>query len=367
MRIERFEIRQVRLPLLQPFETSFGVEAHRSSILVRLLAEGVEGWGEAPIAEYPGYGPETADIGWQVSREFLGPRLVGRSFESGSEVQAALAPVRGHSFAKSAFEAAFLDAIGRARGVSIAKLLGGTRDRVPVGVSLGVERRVEDLVSLAAPFVARGYRRLKIKIKPGWDLEPVDTMRRRFEGVPLMVDANCAYSMADLPLFQAMDRLGLLMIEQPFGHEDLVDHADLQSRLKTPVCLDESAASVAAVRAAIRLAAGRIVNVKMGRVGGPTHAVRVHDLCREAGIAVWCGGMLETGIGRAHNVALASLPHFTLPADLSESARYFAEDVVDPPFTVGPDGCVAVPNGPGIGVGVKVDLVDRITLRIQKL
>jgi O-succinylbenzoate synthase len=351
VRIERIEIRLVRIPLLRPFETSFGVEPHRSSLLARVQAEGVEGWGEAPVAEFPGYGPETAATAWHVATEFIAPRLAGRSFESGAEVQAAIAPVRGHSFAKSAFEAGFLDALGRARGVSVAALLGGTRDRVPAGVAR------------AEPFVAKGYRRLKIKIKPGWDLAPAEAMRRRFPDVPLSVDANSAYSMRDLPLFEALDRLGLLMIEQPFGHEDLVDHADLQARLSTPVCLDESASSVAAVRSAIRLCAGRIVNIKMGRVGGPSPAVIVHDLCRQAGIAVWCGGMLETGIGRAHNVALASLPHFTLPADLSESARYFAEDIVEPPFTVGSDGCVLVPRGPGIGVEPQLDRIERITSR----
>ena len=367
MKIERLEIRHIRLPLLRPFETSFGIEAHRSSLLVRLFAEGVEGWGEAPVAEFPGYGPETTTTAWHVTVEFLAPQVVGHEFDSGAELQAALAPVRGHSFAKSALEAAFLDALGRARGLSVSRLLGGTRERVPVGVSLGVEPRVEDLIARAEPFVAKGYRRLKIKIKPGWDRAPAEAMRRRFPGTALMVDANSAYSMDDLALFESLDPLGLLMIEQPFGHEDLVDHAHLQARLRTPVCLDESAASIAAVRAAIRLRAGRIVNIKMGRVGGPTPAVRVHDLCREAGIAVWCGGMLETGIGRAHNVALASLPHFTLPADLSESARYFAEDIIEPPFTVDSDGSVAVPTGPGIGVAVRLDLVERVTTRVQEL
>ncbi|MBI1851698.1 MAG: o-succinylbenzoate synthase [Planctomycetes bacterium] len=363
MKIERVEMRHVRLPLREPFETSFGVEPHRSSLLVRVQGDGVEGWGEAPVAEFPGYGPETAATAWHVTEEFLVPRVIGRRFDSGTEMQLALAPVRGHSFAKSAVECALQDALARSRRISVARLLGGVRDRVPVGVSLGVEATLDALVARARPFVEKGYRRLKIKIKPGWDREPALAMRRAYPDVPLMVDANSAYSMSDVALFDALDALGLLMIEQPFGHEDLVEHADLQARLKTPICLDESAANVAAVRAAIRLRAGRIVNIKMGRVGGPTCAVRVHDLCREAGIAVWCGGMLETGIGRAHNVALASLPHFTLPADLSESARYFHEDVVDPPFTVGADGHVAVPTGPGIGVSVKLDFVERITTR----
>jgi O-succinylbenzoate synthase len=363
MRIEQIEIRHLALPLVHPFETSFGREEVRQTIIVAVQSEGLTGWGEAATSAGPWYEYETVETCWHVLGDFLGPLVVDRDVAKPEDVARLMAPVRGHNLAKMGLEAAIWDLLGQAQGRSIAQLLGGTRERVAVGVSIGVQGSVPALLERIGSFWAQGYSRIKCKIRPGWDVDVVRQVRERFGDVPLMVDANSAYTLADAERLMALDEFDLMMIEQPLAYDDLVDHAELQQRLRTPLCLDESVPTLAAARAAVVLGSGRIVNIKPGRVGGLTVARAIHDLCRQHDMPVWCGGMLETGIGRAHNVALASLPGFTLPGDISGSARYFHEDIVDPPFVVNDDGTMTVPTGPGIGVAVVQDRLAAATQR----
>ena len=363
MHIEEIEIRHLELPLVHPFETSFGREEVRQTIVVAVRSEGLTGWGEAATSAGPWYEYETVETCWHVLRDFLGPLLQGQEVTTPGDAARLMAPVRGHNLAKMGLEAAVWDLLGRAAGRSLANMLGGSRERVAVGVSIGVQDSVPALLDRIADFCAQGYRRIKIKIRPGWDVDVVRQVRERFPGVPLMADANSAYTLADAGHLGALDDFDLTMIEQPLAHDDLVDHAELQRRLRTPICLDESVPSLAAARAALALGSGRIVNIKPGRVGGLTVAQAIHDLCRARGVPVWCGGMLETGIGRAHNVALASLPGFVLPGDISASARYFHQDVVEPPFVLNDDGTMSVPTGPGIGVAVQLDRLYAATRR----
>jgi O-succinylbenzoate synthase len=363
MRIEQIEIRYLEMPLVQPFETSFGREEARQTIVVAVRGEGVTGWGEAATSAGPWYEYETVETCWHVLCDFLGPQVVGQDVATLGDAAHLMRRVRGHHLAKMGLEAAVADLLGQAQGASISHLLGGTRARVPVGVSIGVQDSVPALLDRIGAFWAQGYSRIKIKIRPGWDVDVVRQVRERFPDIPLMADANSAYTLADAGLLLALDEFGLMMIEQPLAYDDLVDHAELQRQLRTPICLDESVPSLAAARAALALGSGRIINIKPGRVGGLTVARAIHDLCRERGVPVWCGGMLETGIGRAHNLALASLPGFSLPGDISGSARYFHQDVVEPPFEVSPDGTMTVPTGPGIGVAVRFDRLDAATRR----
>ena len=363
MRIDQVEIRYLQLPLVHPFETSFGREDMRHTIIVAVRGDGLTGWGEAATSEGPWYEYETVETAWHTLRDFLGPRLVGQDVRTAQDAARLMAPVRGHNLAKMGIEAAMYDLQGQAEGKSVSDLLGGTRDSVLVGVSIGVQGSVPDLLSRIEGFLQQGYRRVKIKIRPGWDVDVVRQVRKRYPDLSLMVDANSAYSLDEADLLVALDEYGLLMIEQPLAHDDLVDHAELQRRLRAPICLDESVPSLAAARAALDLGSGRIINVKPGRVGGLTVASDIHDLCRRRDVPVWCGGMLETGIGRAHNVALASLPGFTLPGDISASARYFHQDIVEPAFIVNPDGTMTVPSRPGLGVRVVLDRVESATRR----
>ena len=363
VKIERVELYHVQLPLVQPFETSFGREDARDTVIVAVRGQGLTGWGEAATSVGPWYEYETVETCWHVLRDFLGPRVAGQEVSSPDAVARLMAPVRGHHLAKMGLEAAVWDLLGQAQGCSIASLLGGARERVPVGVSIGVQASVTSLLERIEDYWAQGYSRIKVKIKPGWDVDVVRQIRARFPDVPLMVDANSAYTLADAGRLAALDGYDLMMIEQPLPYDDLVDHAELQRRLRTPLCLDESVPSLAAARAALALGSGRIVNIKPGRVGGLTVARAIHDLCRENGWPVWCGGMLETGIGRAHNVALASLPGFTLPGDISASARYFHQDIVEPAFVVNEDGTMTVPTGPGIGVAVVPERLAAATQR----
>jgi O-succinylbenzoate synthase len=363
MRIEEIEFYQVDLPLVHPFETSFGREEVRQTILAAVRSQGLTGWGEAATSSGPWYGYETVDTCWHVLHDFLGPLLVDCEISRPEDSARLMAPVRGHHLAKMGLEAAVFDLLGQAEGHSISEMLGGTRSRVPVGVSIGVQDSVPELVERIGSFWAQGYARIKIKIRPGWDVDVVNQVRARFPDVPLMADANSAYTLADADLLASLDKFELTMVEQPLAHDDLVDHAELQRRVRTAICLDESVPSLAAARSALALGSGRIINIKPGRVGGLTVARAIHDLCQARDIPVWCGGMLETGIGRAHNVALASLPGFTLPGDISGSARYFHEDIVEPPFEAGADGTMEVPTGPGIGVRVILERVDGATQR----
>jgi O-succinylbenzoate synthase len=352
MRIDQIELYEVHLPLVHPFETSFGREVMRHTVIVAVRGAGLTGWGEAATMAGPWYEYETVETCWHVLRDFLGPLVVGREIAGASDAVRLMAPVRGHNIAKMGLEAAVWDLLGKVEGRSLSRLLVGTRERVPVGVSLGVQDSVPVLLERIEAFQAQGYSRVKIKIRPGWDVEVVRRVRDRFPRLPLMVDANCAYKLSDAERLNALDRFDLMMIEQPLAYDDLIEHAELQLRLRTPICLDESIPSLAAARAALALGSGRIINIKPGRVGGLVAARNIHDLCQDQGVPVWCGGMLETGIGRAHNVALASLPGFSLPGDISGSARYFAHDVVEPPFEIRADGTLDVPDGAGIGVSV---------------
>ncbi len=363
MKLERVELILVELPLVEPFETSFGRESLRPCVLVKAQSDGLVGWGECVAGSGPWYSYETVETAWHVLRSFLIPTVLGRPLEHPETMARGWARVRGHPMAKAGLEAALWDLWAQAQGISLREALGGVKERVESGISLGIQPSLEALLERVERALARGYRRVKLKIRPGWDVQVVKAVRERFGPIPLSVDANAAYTLSDLDTFKALDRFELMMIEQPFRYDDLVDHAELQKQLRTPICLDESVPSPEAARQALKLGSGRIINVKPGRVGGLAAARKVHDLCVERGVPVWCGGMLETGIGRAHNVALASLPGFTLPNDLSESARYYRRDLVEPPFVLNPDGTLPVPRGPGIGVEVVEERVERATVR----
>jgi len=360
--LSSLEVRLIRLTLVRPFETSFGRMDARVIPLVRMEADGVEGWGEIVADDLPLFSADTIVGARHVIAEAFAPTLLGRALTSVHDVADALRRFKGHQMAKAGLELAFMDLAARSRGVSIREAIGGTRDRVPVGVSLGIERDVPTLVDQVLRHVAQGYQRIKLKIKPGWDVDVVRTVREAYPVGLLSVDANTAYTLDDADHLRALDAFELLMIEQPLQHDDLVDHAALQRALGTAICLDESIVHTRAARHALQLGSCRLINIKIGRVGGYTEALGIHDACQAAGAPVWCGGMLECGIGRAHNLALASLPNFTLPGDISASTRYWARDVVTPPFEVTPDGTVGVPTGPGIGVAIDHDFLDGITV-----
>ncbi len=363
MRIERIELRLIRMPLVAPFETSFGVETVEEHIIVRVDAEGVTGWGECATAPEPVFSYETTQTAWYILRDFLIPAVLGRDLASVDDARARWARVRGHNMAKAGLEAALWDAFAKARGDSLATMWGGTRARLVVGVSVGIQPEPKALVARVEGYLREGYRRIKIKIAPGRDLEFVRAVRRAFPEIVLQIDANSAYTLADTATLRALDDLGLLLIEQPLGCDDLYEHSLLQRELKTPLCLDESIRSAADARAALAWGSCRIINIKPGRVGGFAESLRIHDECAARGAPVWCGGMLESGIGRAGNVALASLPGFTLPGDISASRRYFAEDIVEPGFEIAADGTMAVSTAPGIGVEVVTERLERVTVR----
>lgn len=363
MRVERIELRYIKIPLRHHFETSFGRAWERDTILVTVWADGVEGWGESPVEDGPWYSPETVETAWHVQRDFLVPLLLGQQVETAAEVFERMARIRGHAMAKTGLEEALWDVEARQKGVSVAQLLGGVRPRIESGVSVGIQDTLDELLARVEDFLAQGYRRIKVKIKPGWDVEVVRALRQRWPAVPLMVDANSAYTLGDAGRLAALDEFDLMMIEQPLAYDDIYEHSLLQRQLKTPICLDESIHTPAHARAALELGSCRIINIKPGRVGGLAQARRIHDLCRERGVPVWCGGLLEVGVGRAHNVAVASLPGYTLPGDVSASDRYFERDVVEPPFRLNADGTIDVPVGPGIGVAVDRAWIDRLTIR----
>ncbi|WP_067139448.1 o-succinylbenzoate synthase [Microtetraspora malaysiensis] len=358
MKITGIELRRIAMPLVAPFRTSFGTETARDVLLVRVVTPEAEGWGECVAMSRPLYSPEYVDGAAEVMRRFLIPALPAHA--DAQAAGRALAPFKGHRMAKAALETAVLDAQLRARGESFAAYFGATRERVPCGVSVGIMNSIPELLDAVEGFLAEGYVRIKLKIEPGWDLEPVRAVRERFgPDLLLQVDANAAYTLADAPHLAKLDAFDLLLIEQPLANDDMVQHAALARRISTPICLDESIESAEHAAAAITLGACSIINVKPGRIGGYLEARRIHDLARAHGVALWCGGMLETGIGRAANVALAALPGFTLPGDTSASRRYFATDVTAP-FELR-DGHLDVPAGPGIGVDPVPDILDEVT------
>jgi O-succinylbenzoate synthase len=362
MRVDGFELRRLGMPLVGPFRTSFGTETDRDILLVRVsTSDGPDGWGECVAPAGPLYSSEYVDGVIDVIRRFLAPMLFNAARGvTAEQVAGVLEPVRGHRMAKAALEMALLDAQLRARGESFGAYLGAARDRVPCGVSVGIMDSIPQLLDAVAGYLEQGYLRVKLKIEPGWDVAPVRAVRERFGDIPLQVDANAAYTLADARTLARLDDFDLLLIEQPLAEEDIREHAELARLLRTPICLDESIVSAKAAADAIALRAARVVNVKPGRVGGYLEARRVHDVCRAHGIAVWCGGMLETGVGRAANVALAALPGFTLPGDTSASDRYYARDVT-PPFVLD-SGHLAVPTGPGLGVEPLPDALAEFTV-----
>jgi O-succinylbenzoate synthase len=367
IRLARLELFDTRLPLVAPFETSFGKVDHREPLVVRLEdRDGAVGWGEAPVAFRPHFNAETNVTAWHVIADFVPQLLRGRAFEEPEDVARALAPIRGHNMAKAAIEFAFCDLLAKKRGVPIAHVFGSEPRPVEVGVSIGIQPTVSALVERVKKHVAEGYRRVKLKIAPGWDVEPVRAVREAFPSVRLMVDANGAYGLEHRPIFERLDDFSLLLLEQPLDPEDLVQHRELAKHLRTPVALDESLPTLGAVRAALELGACRVVNVKPGRLGGPTAAKAALEATARAGQGAFLGGMLESGIGRAANLALAALPGFTIEPDLSASDRYYREDLVDPPFVLdAKTGCVAPKIGPGIGVRVLEDVLVRRSVRRQ--
>jgi O-succinylbenzoate synthase len=362
MRVERIELRRIELPFVAPFETSGWREYANHSIVVRLTAEGVEGWGEAPVGMGPWYNEETQSTGWAIAREFLAPMLLQADLNRPEDVDPLFGKVRGNRIARSGFEFAAWDLFGRLEGRSLTQMLGGVRERVDVGVSVGVQPDIEALLRVVAGYVEAGYGRVKLKIKPGWDIEPTRAVREAWPKLRLQVDANSIYTLDHAEHLAQLDAYDLLLIEQPLAHDDIFDHAKLQRRLTTPICLDESIVSPDHARWALELKACGVINIKPSRIGGLAPARQIHDMAAEAGVPVWCGGMLETGIGRAANVALASLPNFTLPGDISASERYFKRDVVSNPFTLNADSTLSVPTTPGCGAVVDEAFLDSITL-----
>jgi o-succinylbenzoate synthase len=371
VRIERMELRLLRLPLVRFFETSFGRVDERTFVLVTVEENGAVGVGECVADANPFYSSETTRTAWHIISEFLAPIVLGRAFAHPAEVFDALAPIRGHHMAKAAVEMAMWDLFARQQNCRLAELLGGDpvviAKGIESGVSIGIQNSLEELVERVALENAAGYRRIKIKIKPGWDVDAVRLIRERFGRIPLMVDANAAYALCDGDHLAELDQYELMMIEQPLDYDDIHDHARLQKRLRTPVCLDESLQTPRLAAEALAIGACRIINIKPGRVGGFAPAVRMHDTAVDRGCPVWHGGMLESGIGRAHNIHLSTLPVFTLPGDIAASRRYFAPDLIDPEIEIRGDGTIAVPTGPGIGVNVVSDRIERASIEHLEL
>jgi o-succinylbenzoate synthase len=366
MRIEQIELREVAMSLRFRFETSFGVEQDRRVVLVTMSGEGVEGVAECVAGEFPGYAYETRDTAWSVIRDFVAPVVLGRDYATPQQLSHDLRFVRGHNMAVAAVEMAFWDMQARALGVPLWQLLGGVRTHVPVGVSLGIQPSVEATVELAAEHLAQGYRRVKLKIKPGWDVGVVRGVREAFPDAELTVDANSAYRLVDAAHLRELDDFALGYVEQPLAHDDLIDHAALQAQLRTAICLDESIHSAEDARKGLQIGAGRVINVKVGRVRGYGAARRLHDVAVSFGAPLWCGGMLETGVGRAHNLHVSTLEGFVLPGDTASASRYWEEDIVEPLLDA-VDGVQQVPEGAGIGVQLKRDLVERRTQRTETL
>jgi o-succinylbenzoate synthase len=364
MRIERITLRQIRMPLLHFFETSFGRTTERQIILVEVESGGVSGWGEVTCGENPFYNEEWTESAWLILRDYVAPAVLRREFAGPEDVAPATGHIRGHRMARGGLETAVWDLAARREGVPLWKKIGGgARPEIPCGVSIGIQNSVEQLLEKIDGELRAGYQRIKMKIKPGWDVEVVRRVRERFPTIKLMADANSAYTLGDIEHLKRLDDFYLMMIEQPLAHDDIIDHGELQRHLKTPICLDECIRSAHHAEQAIRLRACGIINIKLGRVGGFREAIRVHDAAQAAGIPVWCGGMLEAGVGRAHNVALASLPNFVLPGDVSASCRYWARDIVAPPVETTPYGTIALREEPGFGYALDHAFMREVTVR----
>ncbi|HLH40335.1 MAG TPA: o-succinylbenzoate synthase [Bryobacteraceae bacterium] len=366
--IERITLRQIRMPLVHFFETSFGRTYERHMVLIEACSEGLSGWGEITAGENPFYNEEWTESAWLIARDFVAPRLLKHTFESAAQVADRSAHIRGHRMARGGVEAAIWDLEARRNGVPLAKQIGGaSRAQIDCGVSIGIQESIDQLLQKIDTEVNAGYQRIKMKIKPGWDVDVIREVRRAFPKIRLMADANSAYTLADAARLKCLDEFNLMMIEQPLAHDEIIDHAELQAQLQTPICLDECIRTAHQAEQAIRLKACGIINIKLGRVGGFREARRVHDVAQQHGIPVWCGGMLESGIGRAHNIALSTLPNFVLPGDVSASKRYWKRDIISPAVEVSPRGTITVPQGPGFGYDIDHDFLKSIIVREESV
>ncbi len=368
IKIDRIVLRQIRMPLVHFFETSFGRTYDRDIVLVEVICDGVSGWGEVTAGENPFYNEEwTASI-WPLLTDYVAPRVLGHEFQSAADVGARTAHIRGHLMTRGGLEAAIWDLQARLHSEPLWKTIGGgARSEISCGVSIGIQDSVEQLLEKIQTELDAGYQRIKLKIKPGWDVDVIRRVREHFPAIKLMADANSAYTLQDAAHLKKLDEFYLMMIEQPLAHDDIIDHAVLQAQLDTPICLDECIRSAHHAEQALRLNAGRIINIKLGRLGGFAEAKRVHDLCQAEGVPVWCGGMLESGIGRAHNVALSTLPNFVLPGDVSASKRYWKRDIIDPAIEVDEHGLIARANGAGFGYELDLDYLESLVVQKQVL
>ena len=368
MKIERVTLRQISMPLVHFFETSFGRTTGRHMVLVEVQGEGATGWGEVTAGENPFYNEEWMESAWLILRDYVAPRVVGRNIEGPEDIAPLTAHIRGHNMARGGLEAAVWDLAARIEDIPLWKKIGGgARREIPCGVSLGIHDTVDALLARIERELADGYQRIKLKIKPGWDVDVVRRVRERFPSIKLSVDANSAYTLADTGHLRRLDEFYLMMIEQPLSHDEIIDHAELQAKLATPICLDECIRTAHHAEQAIKLRACGIINIKLGRVGGFAESKRVHDAAQAAGIPVWCGGMLEAGIGRAHNIALASLPNFALPGDVSASKRYWKRDIIEPAVEVTPRGTIELRDEPGFGYALDLDFIRSVTVREESI
>lgn len=367
MKIDEIILREIEMRLKGPFETSFATISGRRIALLEVRCDGISGWGEVTAAEGPFYNSETTDTAWAILSKFVAPLVLGKSFKTASDVIPLLAPVRGHEMAKAALETALWDVEAQQKGLPLWKLLGGTRKEIACGVSLGIRENPQELIAVVEKELKAGYQRIKMKIKPGKDLEFVAAVRKHLPKIKLMADANSAYRLADTEFLKKFDAFDLMMIEQPLEWDDMYHHSKLQPLLKTPICLDECIHNPDHAEAAVNMGACRIINIKLGRVGGHAHAKQIEEFCRSRDVPVWCGGMLETGIGRAHNIAMSTLPGFVLPGDVSASQRYWDEDVIEPEVEVTPNGTIRVPAAAGIGYAVRRKRIEQLTTRQEIL
>jgi len=367
-RIDHVRLRRIRMPLVHFFETSFGRTTERHIVLVEVVSDGISGWGEVTAGENPFYNEEWTEAAWMIVRDYAAPRILGKSLMAAAEVNGLTAPIRGHNMARGGLEVAVWDLQARLNGKPLYQEIGGgARKEIPCGVSIGIQNSVPELLKQIETEVDAGYQRIKIKIKPGWDVGVIREVRKEFPRIKLMGDANSAYTLADADLLRQLDEFYLMMIEQPLAHDEIIDHAELQAKLETPICLDECIRSAHQAEQAIRMGACKIINIKLGRVGGFTEAKKVHDICERRGVPVWCGGMLEAGIGRAHNIALSTLPNFVLPGDVSASKRYWSRDIIAPWVETTPQGTIAVREEPGFGFQIDREFLDSITIHLEDI
>ncbi len=367
MRIDGIILRELHLPLVRPFETSFGVTRNRRILLAEVRADGLVGWGECTAGERPHFSGESTDTAWQVLINELGPMLASANVEHGGDCPKIFNVVRGNPMAKATLENAVWDIEAQREGLSLSQLIGGVRDRIACGVSLGIQKSIPELLDIVERELAAGYQRIKLKCKPGWDVEVFEKVRNQWPDIMLSCDANSAYKLRDSDHLVTFDAFDLLMVEQPLWHDDFYYHSMLQKRMNTPICLDESIRNRRDALAAIEMESCKIINIKLGRVGGFSEAIAVHNAAQERGIPVWCGGMLESGIGRAHNIALSTLENFRLPGDVSASARYWNEDIIEPEVTVTPEGEILISDAPGRGYEVRTDLIEQLTVRKEEI